>query len=27
LHIPFEDELVAKTCIAHNGINPNQGAQ
>jgi NAD(P) transhydrogenase subunit alpha len=27
LHIPFDDELVAKTCIAHNGINPNQGAQ
>ena len=27
LHIPFEDELVAKTCIAHQGTEPNQGAQ
>lgn len=27
LHIPFEDELVAKTCIAHQGAEPNQGAQ
>ncbi len=27
LHIPFEDELVAKTCIAHQGAEPTQGAQ
>lgn len=27
LRIPFDDELVAKTCIAHNGAEPNQGAQ
>jgi len=27
LGIPFEDELVAKSCIAHNGAEPAQGAQ
>lgn len=27
LKIPFDDELIAKTCIAHNGVDPNQGAQ
>jgi H+-translocating NAD(P) transhydrogenase subunit alpha len=26
LHIPFDDELVAKTCIAHDGAEPAQGA-
>ena len=26
LMIPFEDELVAKTCIAHDGAEPAQGA-
>jgi NAD(P) transhydrogenase subunit alpha len=26
LHIPFDDELVAKTCIAHQGAEPGQGA-
>jgi NAD(P) transhydrogenase subunit alpha len=26
LKIPFEDELVAKTCIAHDGAEPAQGA-
>jgi NAD(P) transhydrogenase subunit alpha len=26
LHIPFDDELVAKTCIAHQGNEPGQGA-
>ena len=26
LSIPFEDELVAKTCIAHDGAEPSQGA-
>ena len=26
LHIPFDDELVAKTCIAHQGAAPGQGA-
>jgi H+-translocating NAD(P) transhydrogenase subunit alpha len=26
LHIPFDDELVAKTCIAHQGAEPSQGA-
>lgn len=25
LSIPFEDELVAKTCIAHDGAEPGQG--
>jgi hypothetical protein len=26
LKIPFEDELVAKTCIAHDGAESAQGA-
>jgi NAD(P) transhydrogenase subunit alpha len=26
LTLPFDDELVAKTCIAHDGIEPAQGA-
>ena len=26
LHIPFDDELVAKSCIAHQGAEPGQGA-
>lgn len=26
LHIPFDDELVAKTCIAHQGNEPGRGA-
>lgn len=26
LHIPFDDELVAKTCMTHNGQVPEQGA-
>jgi NAD(P) transhydrogenase subunit alpha len=25
--IPFDDELIAKTCIAHQGADPNQGAK
>lgn len=26
LHVPFEDELVAKTCIAHDGAETAEGA-
>lgn len=26
LTLPFDDELVAKTCIAHDGVEPAQGA-